>query len=106
MYTHTMTNDTPPEKAIEQKLDEIIVHLKHLDRRDNVRMWWSSIRTVLAILPIILVIGGGWYLVEHWVDIISSIAKQMASTTTEYTKNQGQNVLDEIKNIFRSPTNE
>lgn len=96
---HTPMNETPPEHptSIEGKLDLIITHLQHMDRRDRIRMWGGGIRSAIAIIPIILFLVSTWYFATHAAEIMKSITDAAAASAANYTKSQGQGILDSIK---------
>jgi len=83
------------ETSIEEKLDEIIVHLKKMDARDRVRMWGGFIRSIISLVPLIIFVWSTWYLIQHGPELMKQIADTAASSAAEYTKSQGQGVVDQ-----------
>lgn len=71
-----MPEKAPPEKTIDQKLDLIVKHLEHLDRRDRVRMIGGTIRSILGLIPLLLLLGSIWYLYRHGDEFMKDILKQ------------------------------
>lgn len=51
-------------ETIEQKLDRIAESLRRLDRRDKIRTMWMSIRSMINMIPLLIVLGGAVYL--YW----------------------------------------
>lgn len=60
------TQQEPPhmKETIEQKLDRIAESLRRLDRRDKMRTTWMSIRSIISMVPLLIILGGAVYL--YW----------------------------------------
>ncbi len=91
------------QKSIESQLDEILVHLRKLDRRDRLRTWSGFIRSTFALVSIILFVWSGWYFVSHADEMMKKIADTAASSAAEYTKKQSQGVLDQFLDQYTAP---
>jgi hypothetical protein len=89
--------------TVEEKLDEIILHLQRLDRRDRLRTIGAFLRSLLSIVWILLIVWSGWYFVAHWSDIMKQVANQAASSAAEYTQQKGTGLLDQFKNQYNYP---
>lgn len=77
-------HSTTPEKkheSIEQKLDRIAEYLRRLDRRDRIRTSWMAVRSILGMIPLLIIIGSAVYL--YWQrgvifqQFASALAKQL-----------------------------
>lgn len=60
----TQQEPVHPKETIEQKLDRIAESLRRLDRRDHARTVWMTIRSIIGIIPLLVVLGGAIYL--YW----------------------------------------
>jgi uncharacterized protein YybS (DUF2232 family) len=84
--------------SVEAKLDEIIVHLRKLDERDRMRMWGGYLRSGISIVSILFVIVSSWYVIAHGAELMKMVAEQAATAAGEYTKQQGNSMLDQLLN--------
>lgn len=79
--SHTPPEDKKQPETIEQKLDRIAEHLRRLDRRDKIRTSWMTIRSVIGMIPLLLIIGSAVYL--YWQrgplfqQFVSALTKQL-----------------------------
>lgn len=86
----------PTPDTVEGKLDEILVYLDRLDRRDRLRTWGGFIRGIIALIPIIILIWTTWYFFAH--------ADEMMAKITRYAAEQAAGMAqpnDEIMQQFR-----
>lgn len=98
----------PTEKAttpqtLEQKLDLIVLHLERLDKRDKMRTVGGFFKFLISLIPILLVVGSGWYFIQHSAEIMKSIANQAASSAAEYTKNQSSGLYEQMMKQYSIP---
>ena len=56
-----------------QKLDEILEHLRNLDRRDRMRTHVGYVTTILHIIPTVLLLGSVWFLYSQTADLITNV---------------------------------
>lgn len=89
--------------TIETKLDEIIEHLRRIDKRDRLRMWGGFVRSMIAIIPLLFFLWSIWYFYEHGDDLMKQIANIAAQSAAEATKNQGQGFFDEMMQQYSVP---
>lgn len=87
---------TPVPETIESKLDKIILHLEKIDKRDRLRMIGGFFRFLITLIPILVLLGSGWYFAQHSAEIMKMIAEQAASAASKYTQDQSQGVLDQL----------
>jgi hypothetical protein len=85
------------ETSVETKLDEIIVHLKKMDARDRIRLWGGFIRGMISIIPLAIFLWSTWYFIQHGPELMKQFADTAASSAAEYTKGQGQGIVDQLK---------
>lgn len=72
-------NDHPKEtkETVEQKLDRIAESLHRLDRRDRARTVWMTIRSIIGMIPLLAIIGGGIYFYLRGDDIAQKFTKEL-----------------------------
>lgn len=89
----------PIPETTEGKLEEILLHLRRMDRRDTVRTWGGFFKGLISIIPIVLFILGTWYLYKNGDEVLSKVAAEAAKQAAEVTQKNTQNVLDQLKNL-------
>ncbi len=89
--------------ALEAKLDEIILHLQRLDKRDKWRTVGGSIRTAITLIPLILLLGSAWYFVQHGAEFMKMVADQAAKSAATYTQTQSQSLYEKFLNQYSTP---
>lgn len=94
--------ETPPT-SIEEKMEEILVHLRRMDARDKLRTWGGFIRGIIALVPLILLLWSAWYFMEHGAELMKQVADTAASSAAQYTKGQGQSMVDELMKQYSIP---
>ena len=99
-----MSNDiAKPTTTTDEKLDEIILHLKRMDKRDRMRMWGSTLHTIITLIPLVLLVVSSWYFLTHWQDVMKQVTSMAPSSAAEYTKNQSQGFFDSIMKQYAVP---
>jgi nitrogen fixation/metabolism regulation signal transduction histidine kinase len=78
------------DEQILKKLEEIETHLRNLDRRDRVRMVWSSLHTMVNLGVLLVAIFGSVYFVQHFTDLVKTMVQQSAQQTSNSFKEQIQ----------------
>lgn len=97
------TKTVEPPKTVETQLDEILMHLRKMDKRDRIRTWGGFVRSLIALVPLVLVLWSGWYFAQHWDEIMKKVADTAASSAAEYTKKQSQGMLDQFMDQYAVP---
>ncbi|MFA6038872.1 MAG: hypothetical protein WCV62_05045 [Candidatus Peribacteraceae bacterium] len=97
-----MSPSTPDDK-----LDQILTHLQNLDRRDRLRTWGGFIRSLLALIPILIFLFATWYSIRHMDEIILKVtteaAKQAASfTKAEVSESLSSEQLQQLQKFFQN----
>ena len=85
--------------AKDDKLDQILVHLKNLDRRDRLRTWGGFFRGLLSLIPAIAFIYGVWYFYQHGDEVMAKIAKVAAEQAMEATTNGANGIMKQLQNF-------
>jgi len=86
-----------PKQSVEEKLDVIITYLHRIDRRDKIRMSWTTIHSLLTIIPLILTILSLWYFYMHSADLLKGM---MGLGGGGGSQNQ-QSIMDQIQNYLK-----
>ena len=73
-----VADDTAPKKpaSTNDKLDVIIDYLHRMERRDRIRLTGGTLRSLIALIPIIIVVGSTWYFYLHSNEILTQIIEQ------------------------------
>lgn len=97
-----MSPQTPT--GVEAKLDEIIDHLRRMDKRDRARMWGSTVRSVIHLIPIIILLWSLWFAYAHWDELLKQFARTAAEQSAEVMKqgssNIGSSLQEELNKLF------
>ena len=83
-------------------LDQILEHLKNLDRRDRLRTWGGVFRSILGLIPIVIFIYSMWYFYQHGDEVLEKIARQAAIQAAEVTKQGTEGILQQLQDSFRA----
>ena len=62
----------------EDRLDEILLHLRRIDRRDRLRTWGGFFRSLFSLIPTLLLLFGLWYFYENGATIMQWITQETA----------------------------
>ena len=76
MYTLSMKRQEPLTN--EERLEEILLHLRRLDSRDRLRMWGGFIHGILALIPTIILLVTVWYFYENGPAILQWVTQETA----------------------------
>lgn len=89
----------PIPETTDEKLDEMLIHLRKMDSRDRLRTWGGFFRGLIGIVPIVLFILGSWYLYENSDEVLTKIATEAATQAAKATQQSTQGILDQLKNF-------
>lgn len=90
------------DTSVEAQLGEILAHLRRMDARDRLRTWGGFVRGIIALVPLILILGSGWYFLQHGAEFMKMVADTAASSAAEYTKSQGAGMYEQFMNQYSS----
>ena len=91
----------PPEDPILARLDEIALHLQHIDARDKWRMIGSTMRGVVTLSFIVITLWSSIYLLYHLTDIIKMVADQTAQATMNAGKSGSEDMLKKFQDMLK-----
>ena len=96
-------NSAPPtgQNELLQRLDDIALHLKNLDRRDRTRMIWGTIRSAIGFGMFLVALFGSWYLADHFAEIMKLVVQESAKQTQEMMKSGSNDFLKQMKKMFQ-----
>lgn len=76
-----MTDTPAPKRTPEEAVEEILAILHRMDRRDRARMVGSVIRSVIGLIPLLLLLWSTWFLIVHGQEFIQQITEQTVKNT-------------------------
>ena len=74
-----------------------------MDKRDRLRTWGGLIRSIIALIPVVLILWSAWYFYAHGAEFMKMISDQAAKSAAEFTKNQGNSLYDQIMKQYKTP---
>ncbi len=90
-----------PPLTDSEALQQILVHLERMDKRDRMRTWGGLVRTMIAIVPVILFVLASWYAYYNIDAIIKKISEESAKSAAKYTQQQSADFLEQMKGYLR-----
>ncbi len=87
----------PEPTTGEEKLEEILLHLRRMDARDRVRTWGGFFRGIITLIPTLVFLWGTWYFVQHGDELMSKVAKIAAEQAAAVTQMGTKNFMDQFK---------
>ena len=91
----------PNDKDILVRLDEISLHLQHLDNRDRWRMIGGTVRSLINVGFLVFALWSSWYLLYHMADIIKTVSQETAKATMEYGKSGSQDFMKQMQDLLK-----
>ena len=91
----------PPNDELLQRIDDIALHLKNLDRRDRTRMIWGTIRSAIGFGMFLVALLGSWYVVDHLGEIMKLVLQESAKQTQEMMKSGSNDFLKQMQQMFK-----
>lgn len=93
------TDEQKPQPSVDEQLEKIVTYLHHLDRRDRLRTIWGAFHSVLAMIPLIILIVSGWYVYTHGDDVIKKITQETVKSMITITPQQ-QSLIEQFQGLF------
>lgn len=94
-----MTDTPEPKKTPEEKMDELLAILHRMDRRDRARMIGSTIRSIIGLIPLVLLLWSSWYLLYHGEEFIQRITEQTVKNTIGISTGKTPSIQDLLKDL-------
>ena len=93
---------TPTESlaSIEAKLDDIVKSLHRIDRRDRLRLWGGTLRTLLYLIPRLIFLFRLWYVYNHTDELIRIVSRRAAQQAVEMSREQADGFMESSGNLF------
>lgn len=95
--TATDTEEKP--QTVEDKLDEIILYLHRMERRDHTRMIGAYIKSMFWLISVLFLVWSTWYFAVYGPQLVNDLSKQMiqqsmgiqtgSTTTSEESSSAG-----------------
>ncbi len=86
---------------MQETLHGILDRLDRMDRRDRLRTWGGFFKSLIAIIPIILVVYSTWYVYENMDEILKKVATQAASSAAEASKNSSADFIKSVQGMMK-----
>ena len=90
-------------QTVEAKLDEMLMLMHRMDKRDKWRTIGGFFRALLALIPLFLLLGSAWYFALHGAEVMKAVADQAAQSAAAYTQKQGSGMLDQFMKEYSIP---
>lgn len=97
--SNTSMNKKEMPKSTDGKLEEMLLHLRRMDQRDRMRMWGSSIKGIIGLIPALIFLYGSWYLMQNSDDILAKIAEEAAKQAAAVTEKSAGSIMEQFKNF-------
>lgn len=88
------------KETIEQKLDRIAESLRRLDRRDHARTVWITIRSIIGMIPLLIILGGALYLYWKGGDLLQNFTNTLAKQLQIQSLQTGP-ILKQLEQLLR-----
>ena len=88
------------DALVEERLDLILACLQRMDKRDRLRMIGGFFRGLIAILPVVLVLGSAWYFYQHSAEIIKSLSQEAAKQAAVYSQQKSGDLMEQLKSYL------
>jgi hypothetical protein len=88
---------SPPHSSTDQKLDRIIDILELMNKRDKLRTWGGFVRSLLHLIPLILVLWSAWFAYAHWEELLKQISRSAAESSAAVMQSQGNDFNKQLQ---------
>lgn len=84
------------DKSTEELLEMVLYYIQRMEKRDKWRTIGGTIRSLIMLIPVILLVGSSWYFYEHSDEVIKMITKSMTEQMTSFmpTSEQIQEMMN------------
>lgn len=86
-------------KTTDAKLEEILLHLRRMDKRDRFRMWGAFARGIIGIVPILIFLYGAWFFYQNGEDFMQKMIDASAKQAAEVINSGAGGFIDQFRNF-------
>ncbi len=90
----------PPTPDILKKLEEIALHLKHLDQRDHNRMMWSWMKSVVGAVMFAFALFGSWYFVSNLGEVMKLAVQEGTKQSQQAMQSGAESYFKQFQNML------
>ena len=84
-----------------ETLEQILLHLERMDRRDRLRTIGGFVRTLIAVIPVIIFLWGSWYAYMHYDELLRKVAEESAKQAAKYTQQQSAGMVEQVQKMIK-----
>jgi succinate dehydrogenase/fumarate reductase cytochrome b subunit len=84
----------PAPLTPEDKLDQIVEILRQMNKRDRMRMWGSTIHSILGLIPLVVFLFSLWYVYNYGDQLLEQIAAEAAKQASNVATGNAQMFFD------------
>ena len=96
-------NPSAPRRveSTNDKLDRIIHHLARMDQRDRWRTWGGFVRSIIGLVPVLVLLGSLWYFYQHGDQLIKQMTQQVVKQSAQYQQGGMGDLYDQLKKYIK-----
>ncbi|MFA7681733.1 MAG: hypothetical protein WCX61_01760 [Candidatus Peribacteraceae bacterium] len=94
-----MPKKTTPTST-EEKLEEILLHLRRLDKRDRLRTFGGFFKGLISLIPIIVLVWSLWYMYQYGDQLLEKISASAAKQAAIVTEQQKDSLINKFQNYL------
>ncbi len=83
--------------AADSQLTEILELLRRMDKRDRLRTWGGFFRSILHLIPLIIIIWSSWYAFANWETLLKEVSKAAAEQSAAIMQKQGNGISKQLQ---------
>lgn len=82
-------------------MDLIVMYLHRMDRRDRLRTIGGTIRSMIAIIPVILFLLSAWYLYTNSTQLLESVSEASARAVLKMNPAANSDLMQQLEGYFK-----
>lgn len=94
---------SPLNENVGEKLDAILAHIERMDKRDRLRTIGGFFRSIIGLIPIIIIVWSTWYFIAHRDDFLKQVIDMSAKATMESAKTIDQSSVQRLIEQYAKP---
>jgi preprotein translocase subunit SecY len=87
------------QSSTDDKLDQIIHYLHQMDRRDRMRTIGGTVRSVIALIPLLLFLLSVWYIYTNGTSLLQMVTEEAAKQAAKYAT-PSPDVMEQFRGYF------